>query len=584
MPTALTPTPPLELRTPRYTPFRAKYARARDRVYRPTFWKVAGMVAKGDRGAGAGLSNVMGRLIGGREWQRTDDERSTWAGKFHFEQFDDSPHVRISRTVFYHGLWEQKMTESSRFRSARSLGDFPHGEGLAEFLNGYGVAREEKVLHVAVIQARNLKAMDLFTSDPYVTMQGNRKTFKTQVVKKTLNPVWEEGFELDVTDPAAVVVFQVWDWDFLSKDDFMGGVDIPLVDVADGLPHRKWYKLVDNRKTKSGRAVTTKPMERGELELQLWWTEREQEEDVELRRVHNVGAIKLQAWGRMVLGKAAAIKRQEEKVLDLEYVDRIVVGMQCAYRQRMAWRELRRRRRWRKNAIRIQCFSRRWLARRILAQKRLEYKSSRAIQAVARRRLAKVCLYQLKLERAVYRQYGALVLQCWARSCAASTKVAFRRALYKDQGKYVPFTGIQPWIKTYGRDPQFGSKRLRRIVFRSFYQVSLKHRGRACCCGGGALLCGACRVWRVRRCEPVLVHPPVLQASSHTASTSGDEHRGHGDCDHVRQRRRRSVPCGPTDDARAAEYAQGEERGGRGRGRRRRRGGGRGGGGERVRD
>lgn len=306
-----------------YTPFRAKYARAKQRVYRPTFWKVAGMIATGDKGAGPGAANLLARIIGGREWQRSDDERNTWAGKYHFEQFNESPHVRISRTVFYHGLWERKMTEQRRFKSAKSLGDFPHGEGLCEFLHGYGVAREDKVLHVAVIQARNLKAMDLFTSDPYVTMTGNRKTFKTEVVKKTLSPVWEEGFELDITDPQAVVVFQVWDWDFLSKDDFMGGIDIPLIDYADGKPCRKWFKLVDNRKTKKGKAVTTKPTERGEIELQLWWTEREQEEDVETRRMNNKGAVKLQSWARMILGKMQAEKRKVEMVHDAEYIDKV---------------------------------------------------------------------------------------------------------------------------------------------------------------------------------------------------------------------------------------------------------------------
>ena len=56
-----------------YTPFRAKYARAKQRVYRPTFWKVAGMIATGDKGAGPGAAPRCAR-------QRLDRE-SGWTAK-----------------------------------------------------------------------------------------------------------------------------------------------------------------------------------------------------------------------------------------------------------------------------------------------------------------------------------------------------------------------------------------------------------------------------------------------------------------------------------------------------------------------
>ena len=51
----------------------------------------------------------------------------------------------------------------------------------------------------AVIDGKNLAAMDKSgTSDPYVTLKTtfNKQSFKTKVIKKTLEPKWTETFTL----------------------------------------------------------------------------------------------------------------------------------------------------------------------------------------------------------------------------------------------------------------------------------------------------------------------------------------------------------------------------------------------------
>ena len=122
----------------------------------------------------------------------------------------------------------------------------PHGEGCIEFLQGYGVAKEEKVLKVVVIKARDLKAMDSNGfSDPYVMVECNSKKFKTPYVRRNLHPVWHEVFEIDVTDPDTHVQFSVWDYDVFGSNDYMGGINIELADLKSGEPIRKWYKLKD---------------------------------------------------------------------------------------------------------------------------------------------------------------------------------------------------------------------------------------------------------------------------------------------------------------------------------------------------
>jgi len=63
-------------------------------------------------------------------------------------------------------------------------------------------------------------------SDPFVTIGvGNAlalKEHKTTVKKKTLNPTWNETFDLMVPENQPYLVFTVFDEDLLSKDDFLG--------------------------------------------------------------------------------------------------------------------------------------------------------------------------------------------------------------------------------------------------------------------------------------------------------------------------------------------------------------------------
>jgi Ca2+-dependent lipid-binding protein len=68
-----------------------------------------------------------------------------------------------------------------------------------------------------VIEAKQLKAMDLSgTSDPFVTIKTPSEKFKTEVVKKTLDPKWNEEFVLDIDDQNAMEVC-VWDWDLVGS-------------------------------------------------------------------------------------------------------------------------------------------------------------------------------------------------------------------------------------------------------------------------------------------------------------------------------------------------------------------------------
>ncbi|KAK4156867.1 C2 domain-containing protein [Chaetomidium leptoderma] len=86
-------------------------------------------------------------------------------------------------------------------------------------------------LRVDVLDAQDLPAADSNgKSDPYVKFELNgQEVFKTKTQKKTLNPAWNEFFNISIPSrTAAKFKAAVWDWDFADKPDFLGGTDISL--------------------------------------------------------------------------------------------------------------------------------------------------------------------------------------------------------------------------------------------------------------------------------------------------------------------------------------------------------------------
>lgn len=132
-------------------------------------------------------------------------------------------------------------------------------------------------------------------SDPYavITSTFNKQRFKTKVCKKSLNPIWNETFDLYVSSqhlctqqhnltsatlirqytlpfniwptfhsflvrsgvgslltklsyvsqPTGEVHIKLWDWDRWSKDDFLGEVIIPVSSLANGQAVDKFYTV-----------------------------------------------------------------------------------------------------------------------------------------------------------------------------------------------------------------------------------------------------------------------------------------------------------------------------------------------------
>lgn len=101
-------------------------------------------------------------------------------------------------------------------------------------------------LRVDILDAADLPSADRNgKSDPYCKFELNgQEIYKTKVQKKTLNPSWNEFFEVNVPSrTGAKFSVTVWDYDFADKPDFLGGADINLEPLDPFKPSESKYIL-----------------------------------------------------------------------------------------------------------------------------------------------------------------------------------------------------------------------------------------------------------------------------------------------------------------------------------------------------
>eukprot|EP00040_Diaphanoeca_grandis_P034180 m.210698 g.210698 ORF g.210698 m.210698 type:complete len:641 (+) comp33089_c0_seq1:146-2068(+) len=109
-------------------------------------------------------------------------------------------------------------------------------------------------LIVQIFEASSLLACDLNgKSDPYVKLKlepdvDKESKRKTAVSKKTLDPVWNETITYELAGFKGMERLQIsiWDWDLITKNDFMGAVSFSLEQIKNpDFPTSGWFKLLD---------------------------------------------------------------------------------------------------------------------------------------------------------------------------------------------------------------------------------------------------------------------------------------------------------------------------------------------------
>uniref|UniRef100_A0A8B9LEL9 RAS protein activator like 1 n=1 Tax=Astyanax mexicanus TaxID=7994 RepID=A0A8B9LEL9_ASTMX len=140
-------------------------------------------------------------------------------------------------------------------------------KGIDNWLNLTRVDPDEEVqgeIHVAleihrdakttclrchVIEARDLAPRDITgTSDPFTRILYNNLSAETSIIKKTRFPHWDETLELSLDEAgeceSGSVILEVWDWDMVGKNDFLGKVEIPMSCLHRTPLIQGWFRLL----------------------------------------------------------------------------------------------------------------------------------------------------------------------------------------------------------------------------------------------------------------------------------------------------------------------------------------------------
>ncbi|KAI3430043.1 C2 domain-containing protein [Psidium guajava] len=99
----------------------------------------------------------------------------------------------------------------------------------------------EHLLGLLIIHVRrgvNLAIRDVRSSDPYVVIRMGKLKLKSRVVKKSLNPEWNDELTLEITDSSLPISVMVFDKDNFSLDDKMGDAEIHIEPFLDALRMR----------------------------------------------------------------------------------------------------------------------------------------------------------------------------------------------------------------------------------------------------------------------------------------------------------------------------------------------------------
>ncbi|KAF2862038.1 hypothetical protein K470DRAFT_213627 [Piedraia hortae CBS 480.64] len=107
--------------------------------------------------------------------------------------------------------------------------------------------RTKFLFTIKIIEAEDLKAGDSSGySDPYVVLgdEYQKRLAKTRTVYSSLNPRWDESFDILTTGPLNVIA-TIWDWDMLGDHDCLGRTSLKLdpSHFNDYLPREYWLDL-----------------------------------------------------------------------------------------------------------------------------------------------------------------------------------------------------------------------------------------------------------------------------------------------------------------------------------------------------
>jgi phosphatidylserine decarboxylase len=125
------------------------------------------------------------------------------------------------------------------------------------------------LVEIDLKRARGLPKMDLNgEADPFCVVKlGDRACYKSKIVYKTRNPVWSEtcGILIPESEKGYPFTIDVWDWDKVSTNDFIGTVTLDLQSYYQSKSVAGFFPIELHKKKKN----KTKTKARGEIELSI---------------------------------------------------------------------------------------------------------------------------------------------------------------------------------------------------------------------------------------------------------------------------------------------------------------------------
>eukprot|EP00918_Siedleckia_nematoides_P000230 GHVU01000552.1.p1 GENE.GHVU01000552.1~~GHVU01000552.1.p1 ORF type:complete len:499 (-),score=99.99 GHVU01000552.1:666-2162(-) len=161
--------------------------------------------------------------------------------------------IDLTKTVFNERMeeWYEVVKEDSSVAGHIALGLLKQTEFAVEEQANIS----PRLIKLTIVGARSLVNANAFgKSDPYVTFQWRGQEFNTEVINDNCDPDCNQDFELPLpaSDPPNLEL-QVMDTDFATNDDWLGGINVSLLDDL-SVPVESWYYLdgLDNPQGQTG--------------------------------------------------------------------------------------------------------------------------------------------------------------------------------------------------------------------------------------------------------------------------------------------------------------------------------------------
>lgn len=379
-------------------------------------------------------------------------------------QFDLSPHVPMNGIGLYNGRLKKKHTFDT---------SVPCGIGYFEFFDGADLRyKDDKIVIIKVCRAKHLPTSGLTDDcDPFVSILCNNQRVKTTFKRRTPHPIWNETFQINFSDLNHILRLSVNDWNQILPNSAIGQLFIRLSDIPYGRRIRKWYPL--DGVTRSGsleqrNSIHTKTQDLGLIELEIMWHWRSIPNDTGLDHIEKESCIRLQCWIRQMISRKKLISIQGIFKRQIAFLDKKVILIQSRYRMSKCLRQFRTKLLRHYLVIRIQNFVRCRKAHIRLSELKSFYFAARSIQCCMRKYRAKMIRQELEHILHILRYVSATTIQANFRKYVIRANMV-RKSEQDATEKYVPHS--TEWISDYGTDDIYESKRLGRIVKRSFNKV-----------------------------------------------------------------------------------------------------------------